>query len=628
MKDSRNQKSLILFAAFLLLMLSVPGCSVFSSDSPKSDPHSFANYLEVPVKHIDLTLKVDFHKQELTGKAQLTITNSAGSQQLILDTHGLVIERVTIGKEESPANFSLGDSVEFLGRPLSISISPETSIITIYYHTRPAALALQWLSPEQTAGGKYPFLFTQSQAILARTWIPCQDTPANKITYAAHIEVPPSLRAVMSAKPTFSDPTKGIYEFEMAQRIPPYLMALAVGELEYRPLGPRSGVYAEPSIIAKAAFEFADTEKMIDIDEKICGPYRWDKYDILVLPPSFPFGGMENARLTFATPTVIAGDRSLVALIAHELSHSWSGNLVTCAAWDDFWLNEGMTTYLENRVMEELYGVPYARMLSVLGYEDLMEEMKVMGEDSPDTRLKLSLTGRDPDDGFTGIPYEKGRLFLTMLEQAFGREKWDSFLKAYFDKYAFQSITTEDFLAFLREQLIREDQAMESLLKIDEWIYKAGLPDNCPVPTSPEFARVEQQVKSWLDGTPVTQLQTDNWTALHWLHFLRSLPNPLSEAQMTELDKNFHFTDSQNSEILFAWLKLSIASHYQPAEPTLERFLITVGRRKFLEPLYKELAKTPEGLQKAKAIYQKARNHYHPLTYHSIDEILGEKGVG
>ncbi|RMF57739.1 MAG: M1 family peptidase, partial [Calditrichaeota bacterium] len=567
-----------------------------------------------------------FNKKELSGTARLSIKNHDGSNKLILDTNGLDIVSVTDRDGETPLPFHLGDSLKYLGRPLEITITPKTTEVVVYYHTRPGALALQWLEPDQTTSKQFPFLFTQSQAILARSWVPCQDTPGNKITYSATIKVAPPLRAVMSATPVQSDVENGVYRFRMDKPIPPYLIALAVGELEYRPLGPRSGVYAEPALIAKAAAEFRDTEKMIHIAEKLWGPYRWDRYDILVLPPSFPFGGMENARLTFVTPTVLAGDRSLVALIAHELSHSWSGNLVTCKVWNDFWLNEGFTTYLENRIMEELYGKDFAMMLSVLGYHDLLEEMEEMGTNSPDTRLKLSLEGRDPDEGLTGVPYEKGRLFLTLLENAFGRQKWDAFLKSYFDKYAFQAITTEDFLNYLNQQLIKGNQELQSLLMINQWVYESGLPENCPIPESREFARVEREVEKWLNGMPAIKINSENWTALHWLHFLRSLPPTLSQEQMKELDDTFHFTQSQNSEILFVWLKLSIHNHYSAADSTLQNFLMTVGRRKFVLPLYKEMIKTEKGKQRAREIYLKARSHYHPVTYLSIDPLLDVSG--
>ncbi len=602
-------------------------CSRSGSDAEAvQDPHSFARPDEVVMTHLDWDATVDFATQRIEGTAKITIQNKTGARKLYLDTRDLTVERVTIGENGEETAFELGAPRDFMGQPLLIDIKPETRVVTVAYHTAPTAAALQWLTPAQTAGKKHPFLFTQSQAILARTWIPCQDSPGIRFTYNARVQVDPTLMAVMSASNPREKNDSGEYRFVMNQPIPAYLLALAVGDIEFRDLGPRSGVYAEPPVIAKAAYEFADTEKMIAAAEKLYGPYRWERYDIIVLPPSFPFGGMENPRLTFATPTILAGDRSLVSLVAHELAHSWSGNLVTNATWNDFWLNEGFTTYFENRIMEAVYGVDYAQMLAVLGYQDAVEEINRLGS-GKDTHLKLDLAGRDPDEGMTSIAYDKGRLFLRMLEEHFGREKWDPFLRSYFDKFAFQTMTTEGFLEYLRKNLIKGDQALEEKLKIDEWVYGPGLPENCPVPKSNEFAKVEAQIAAWQNGTPARQLATDGWTTHHWLHFLRNLPREMTPARMKDLDAAFRFTQSGNSEITCAWLELAIQNNYRAADKRLEEFLTTVGRRKFLKPLYEALAKTPQGLEKARKIYQKARPGYHPVSYQTIDQILGVAGA-
>jgi leukotriene A-4 hydrolase/aminopeptidase len=588
----------------------------------RQDPHSFARPHEVVVTHLDLDLLVDFNARKISGTARLQLDNKTAAHQLYLDTRDLNIERVTLGEEETPAVFELGEPKEILGQSLEIEIQPGTKLVCIYYSTKPEAAALQWLAPEQTAGGKKPFLFTQSQAILARTWIPCQDSPGVRITYSARIKTDPELLAVMSAEnPTVKNPD-GVYEFKMSQPIPSYLLALAVGDLEFRQLGPRTGVYAEPAVIAKAAWELADTEKMMAAAEKLYGLYRWGRYDIIILPPSFPFGGMENPRLTFATPTILAGDRSLVALVAHELAHSWSGNLVTNATWNDFWLNEGVTTYIEHRIMEEVYGVNYASMLAVLSYHELQGAVTKFGANSPDTHLHLNLAGRDPDAAMADIAYEKGYYFLRTLEETFGREKWDAFLKNYFDRFAFQTITSAEFLDYLRQQLIKGDTRLEKQLQLDAWVYGPGIPANAAQAHSEEFEKVKMQLNGWLGGQPATDLNTGDWTTHHWLHFIRNLPETLSQQQMAELDAAFHFTDSGNSEILTAWLINVINHRYEPAYPALEAFLTRVGRRRFLEPLYEELAKTPEGLQMAKRIYQKARPGYHAISVKTIDEIL------
>lgn len=589
----------------------------------EKDPHSFASPADVVVKHLNLDLSVDFDNKQLAGKATLQIENRTGAKELRLDTRDLTIQKVTLDKAEAAATFSLGEEQKFLGRGLTVGITPETREVNIYYHTSPQAGALQWLEPSQTAGKKRPFLFTQSQAILARTWVPCQDTPGVRMTYHAKVKVPGDLLAVMSATNSSQLNAQGVYEFDMPQAIPSYLLALAVGDLAFRSLGTRSGVYAETSVVDKAAYEFADIEKMIGAAEALYGPYRWERYDVIVLPPSFPFGGMENPRLTFATPTVLAGDRSLVSLIAHELAHSWSGNLVTNATWNDFWLNEGFTNYFENRIMEKINGRNYSEMLAQLGLQGLRDEVAAISKEHPeDTRLHLELAGRDPDEGMTNIAYDKGFMFLRMIEESVGRERWDAFLRKYFDTFAFQSLTTSHFVQYLRDNLIAGDKALEEKLKLEQWIYQPGLPDNCPKIEATEFAKVEEQLKALQAGTAAKDLRTEGWTTQHWLHFLSKLPDSLSKAQMSDLDAAFGFTKTGNSEILSAWLMRAIAGKYEAAYPALENFLLSQGRRKFLKPLYTELAKTAEGKAMAQKIYQKARPTYHSVSYSTIDEIL------
>ncbi|MEW6210433.1 MAG: M1 family aminopeptidase/hydrolase, partial [Acidobacteriota bacterium] len=442
------------------------------------DIHSFANADQARVRHIDLDWDVLFDRKILRGAATLTIERvDPQARTLTLDTRKLKIARVEIssnGKTFSETTFRLGDADAILGSPLTIDIGERATRVRIEYETSPEASGLQWLDPAQTAGKKHPFVFTQSQAIHARSWIPLQDTPSVRITYTARVRTPPNLLAVMSAE---NDPRvrrNGNYFFRMRQAIPSYLIALAAGDLIFSSLGPRTGVYAERTVIRKAAREFADTEKMVAATERLYGRYRWGRYDLLVLPPSFPFGGMENPRLTFATPTIIAGDKSLVSLVAHELAHSWSGNLVTNATWSDFWLNEGFTTYLERRIIEALYGREREEMEAALGRQDLLREIEAF--DERDEILHIDLAGRDPDDGATRVPYEKGALFLRHLEETFGRARFDLFLKSYFARFAFQSITTADFIDYLKKNLIDKNPALAAKVPVEEWIFKPGLP--------------------------------------------------------------------------------------------------------------------------------------------------------
>jgi len=588
------------------------------------DVHSLSKPEEAKVTHYDLDLNVDFNTKIITAKVTCTIETKAGSKQLILDTHDLKIDKVTIGKDEKPTTFILSEPVKYLGQALIIDIEEGTKTATIYYSTSPTAAAIQWLDKEQTAGKKHPFLFTQSQAILARTWIPCQDSPGLRITYSARIKCPKELMAVMSASNPTALSADGVYHFNMPNPIPSYLLALAIGDLVFKPIGKRTGVYAEPATIDKAVHEFVDLEKMLVAAEKLYGPYDWERYDVLVLPPSFPFGGMENPRLTFATPTILAGDRSLTSLIAHELAHSWSGNLVTNATWDDFWMNEGFTVYFERRIMEALYGKPFADMQAVLGFRDLMIDVNAVGIDGEDSHLKLNLKDRDPDDGMTKVAYEKGYFLLRLIEETIGRERLDAFLIKYFKSHAFQTITTEQFLDYYDRELIKGDTALADKIRIKDWIYKPGIPANCPVIKSERFEEVEAEAAKFTSGTPAKNLNTKDYQTNEWMHFLSKLPESMDLAKMNDLDATFHFTQSGNSEVLFLWLERVIHSKYTAGYQALENFLTEVGRRKFVKPLYAAMLKTPDGLTMAKAIYAKARQNYHSVTRNTVDEMINK----
>ncbi|HEV2448165.1 MAG TPA: M1 family metallopeptidase, partial [Candidatus Sulfopaludibacter sp.] len=490
-----------------------------------------------------------FDRRILEGSATIHFDRLAPGN-LVLDTRGLEIRRV-----ENAAGFALGAPDEILGAPLRIE-EPAGNWVRIHYATSPGASGLQWLDPPQTAGKRRPFLYTQSQAIHARSWIPLQDSPGVRITFDAAIRTPAGLCAVMGAG-------RQAGRFHMEQSVPSYLIALAAGDLVFRELGPRSGVYAEPEVVDAAAAEFADTEAMMAAVEEMFGPYRWGRYDLLVLPPSFPFGGMENPCLTFTTPTILTGDKSLVSLVAHELAHSWSGNLVTNATWSDFWLNEGFTVYLERRILEKVYGLERAEMEAVLGRQELDREMAGLAE--VDRVLHIDLNGRDPDDVCTLVPHEKGALLLRTLEQAVGRPRFDAFLRGYFDHFAFRSITTAEFLAYLHHKL-------PTVLPVEEWIVRPGIPAGAAEPHTEAFANSRKAA----------------WNTHHWLHFLRSQDRP----DMARLDTQYRLTESRNAEILAEWLRMSIRENYAPAWPRLEEFLCAVGRRKFVRPLFMELMKT------------------------------------
>ena len=587
-----------------------------------SDPHSFSNPAIAYVKHLDLDLNVDFEKQQINGKASWTIDNKAKAKEIIFDNSKLNIEKITLGPDETPTTFSFGKEEEFIGKALKVAISPETDQVHIYYTTDKQASALQWLTPQQTAGKKHPYLFTQSESIAARSWIPCQDSPGIRFTYNAVVTVPKALLALMSAEnPTIKNDS-GVYHFKQVHAIPSYLLALAVGDIAFKAVDSRTGVYAEPSVLQKAVWEFADMGKMVTAAEKLYGPYRWGRYDLLVLPPSFPFGGMENPNLTFITPTIIAGDRSLVSIICHELAHSWSGNLVTNATWNDFWLNEGFTNYFERRIDEELYGKKEADMQAVFARHALDDAIADMGATSKDTHLKTDYTGRNPDEGTNDIAYEKGYFFLRSIEAAVGREKFDAFLRGYFDGHAFHSLTTEQFLDYLNRHLIQGDPKLEQQIDVKAWVYGPGIPANIVAVGAERFKVIDALLAKWQKTGQVSALSKEIVSSNEKRYFISRLPADLTAVQMSALDATFHFTASNNTDVQLAWYTLAIRHHYGAADQRIKTYLIENGRMWHIIPLYKELLKTPEGTKTAKDIYKTARGNYHPMTYLAIDKLL------
>ncbi len=611
---------------FLLVSCNQEQKTVTYEEIPDAkDVHSYAQPQIAKITHLDLDLSIDFSDHIISGTASYDIETAENADQIILDVNNLNIDSVWLGEANGnriPTTFQVGSATDFMGAPLTIDISPNTNKITVRYSTNPEAAALQWLEPVQTLGKSDPFLFTQGQAILTRTWIPIQDSPGIRYTYSARVQVPSGLLALMSASNPMEKSDDGLYSFEMQQPIPAYLMALAVGNIEFQAISDRTGVYAEPGMLEDAAYEMADLEKMVVATESLYGPYLWDRYDLIVLPPSFPFGGMENPRLTFATPTIIAGDRSLTALVAHELAHSWSGNLVTNATWDDFWLNEGHTVYIERRIMEALYGRPYSEMLAKLGLQDLTATIDDMGPASEDSHLKLSLDGRDPDDGMNDVAYEKGYLLLRTLEELAGREIFDAYLKAYFEAYKFKSLSTEQWESYVHQHLI---DPHDLDIDLSAWLYAPGIPAEHAQPVSNKFDQVDRHASEFIRLGRLDRSSTKDWSTHEWLHFIRQIPADLHVSFYEKLDDVYALSDSGNSEILAAWLEKSIQSGYLRDHnlPQLRAFLVEVGRRKFLSPLYRALKENGE-LALAREIFEEARPNYHSVSSNSISALLGD----
>ncbi|SBV37006.1 Peptidase M1 membrane alanine aminopeptidase [uncultured Stenotrophomonas sp.] len=596
--------------------------------SRSHDESSYAEPDKVVVKDLALDLNVDFDQKQIGGTATYALEwKDKDARQLMLDTRELSVEKVEALAADgaaTPLQFELAPADKVFGSKLSIQAPQQPASVRITYHTAPTASGLQWLDPAMTEGKKLPFMFSQSQAIHARSWVPLQDTPSVRFTYEAHVTSRPDVMVLMSADNDPKAARDGDYSFKMPQPIPSYLLAIAAGDLVFEPISQRSGVWAEPAMVNKAAKEFEDTEKMIGAAEKLYGEYRWGRYDMLVLPPSFPFGGMENPRLTFATPTVIVGDKSLVSLVAHELAHSWSGNLVTNASWKDIWLNEGFTTYVQARITEALYGQEAAEMEREIDQTDLLAEVKEMNP--ADQALALPpLTERDPDEALSNVAYVKGAWFLQFLEQRFGREVFDPFLRGWFDDHAFQSANTDQFVDYLKQNLLPKNPTAVTDAELHAWLDEPGIPAFAPKARSRGFAVVDTARIALLgsDDLPSNQV-TGQWSTQEWVRFIDGLGKTMPVEKLAQLDKAYRFTGTANGEIAMRWYPLAIRSGYGEAQAAAGEFIQRVGRRKLILPIYAELLKTPEGLAFAKDVFAKAQPGYHPITTASVEDMIAK----
>ena len=591
-----------------------------------TDPHSFAKLDQGMVRHLELDLAVDFGRRQLRGTATLFVKRADGTEgarggRLDLDTRDLTIEGIEdLGGV--PLKWDLHAADPVLGARLSVRVPEGTPGLRIHYATSPEASALQWLGPEHTAGGEQPFLFSQCQAIHARSMVPLQDSPRVRFTYDASLTIPRDLMAVMSSAPGEVRPARAPdmrrLRFHMGQPIPSYLLALAVGDLSSKELGPRSVIWAEPATLEAAASEFSGMDAMLLAAEELFGPYRWDRFDALVMPPAFPYGGMENPRMTFLTPTLLAGDKSLVNVLTHELAHSWSGNLVTNATLDDFWLNEGFTVWAERRILEQLEGEGAVTLHAAIGRAGLDEAIERFGADSPNTRLKTDTAGQDPDAVYSLVPYEKGYLFVRLLEETVGREAFDAFVRQYIERFAFCSISTEDFEAFLAEAL----PGVAERVSAEAWLRGEGVPANAPRSESAHLKKLQSLARGITKGKRPTLKVAAAWSVTDWQVYLQALPAELPQEDCQWLDESFELTASRNAEILAAWLRIAARSGYEASYPRLRSFLGEVGRMKYLKPLYGALHASEATMYMARDIFDENAAHYHPVARAGLQAML------
>jgi len=582
-----------------------------------SDPHSYVDISQGKIKHIKFNIYVDFGKQVLNLKARYRMDRPVNGS-LFLDTRDIDPYRIYTDEAEITWEKDMQDSI--LGERLHLKNLESVSEFTIELTTSSNASALQWLTPAQTTGGEHPFLYTQCQILHARSIFPCQDSPSVRFTYEAEVDAPAPLIAVMGAARIEAGPT---YKYKMSQPIPSYLFALAVGNLTFRPIGPRTGIYAEPEMIEAAAWEFAENEQKLTEAEKLLGPYLWDRYDLLIMPRSFPFGGMENPRLTFCSAALIVGDRRWAYVIAHELAHAWTGNLITNATWEDFWLNEGWTTYTENRISEILEGDEYTQLVNTGDYLDLLEAMKRFGMDSEMTCLKYSQKGLDPEEVFSFIPYSKGHYFLKLLERLAGRKAFDAFIQKYISRYKFQSLTTEAFAGFLKQELPDVVEKTD----LDEWLYKPGLPNDAPQFQSRLYDELVVAVDNLKKGSLPTQDQIAAWIPWQLYYFLAMLPEELSIEDCRALEELFGFRDYPDFGWLTPFYVCAIQSGYQEILPTIEEMASSYGRLAYLGKVFRALVKAEWSRELARPLFERYRETYHPITATQIENILKEAGL-
>jgi aminopeptidase N len=577
------------------------------------DPHSYADDAHPRVSRFSLEARVDFAAQVLHAEVLLSLS-APRAGPLDLDTRGLEVSGVAT-QDGRPVPFVLHPEAPILGARLSLTLPDRCTAVRVTYRTSPGASALQWLEPSQTLGGRQPFLFSQCQALHARSVVPLQDSPRHRVTWNARLTIPRALQAVMAGAPVSrtEEGEEAVVRFDMPQTIPPYLFAFAVGELAAKDISARTRVWAEPGLLAAAASEFSQVEQLMGAAEGLFGPYDWDRFDLLVMPPSFPYGGMENPRLTFLTPTLIAGDGSLVDVVAHELAHSWTGNLVTNATAEHFWLNEGFTVYAERRIMEVVRGPEVAALSAALGRRSLEDVVAQLADRPGLSRLRTHLEGVDPDEVMSVVPYEKGFLFLVALERAVGRPRFDAMLASYLGAHRFGSVTTEDFEAVVR----REFPGLLERVGAPAWLDADGVPANAPAFRSARLEALEA-----LGDRPPDEALARAWSPTEWVLWLDRLPRPAGAEALAVLDARFGLTGAGNMEVAVAWLKLAVTSGYRPAFGRLEEVLRTIGRMKYLRPLYGALAAREETREQALAWFARFRGRYHPIARQVVEHLL------
>ena len=614
------------------------------------DVNTYSNFQEIIQRKVDLEVDIDFEKKSMFGNIKTTyeILNQS-LENIILDLHGPEISSVSLVNEEYE-NINLDYSIydknedkEALGTPLVINLSAlkdkykkeydniflnKNIIISIDFKTNENCNGIQYLTKEQTRTKSYPFMFTQCEAILCRTLFPIQDTPSVKSTYKVKTSISSPLTFLFGGilKSHYYDcaTKKKINCFEQNIPIPSYLVAFVAGELEFAKISNRCGVWTEKGLASLAAKEFIDAEKYIEIAEKYLNhPYEWKIYNILVLPFSFPFGGMENPNLTFVTPALLAGDKSMSNVIGHEISHSWTGNLVTNKNWKNFWVNEGFTKFMERKLDKILLGEEMSKLESIVGNNSLISAIKMFGEDSHFTSLSPDYTGIDPDDGFSTIPYEKGYQFLCYLEEKVGEDNFQKIMGNYIEKYKYKSVDWTDFKS-VYEEFVKQNYEGRNARKIlnvidwDKWVTEKGFPSYKMEFKSKYTEEVDQLINKFInkENNKENALKLfKEWHTNVKLVFLERILKNLEnfdESIILEIKKELNLVEDYNDDIKAIWYEITLQKGMKDEIENVKNFLKTHGRLKYLKPLYFSWMKLD--LDDSMTFFEENKIIYHPIA--------------
>ena len=624
------------------------------------DISSYSNFNEIIQKELDIDISLDFEKKQMIGKMDINyeIINQEISK-IILDLKGPEIVSVEyIQKDEEgedlksiKLNYEIYSENEFkdsLGTPLIIYldniknnkevdykkiIELKTLLIRIQFITTEKCTGIQFLTKEQTYTKKYPFMFTQCEAIQCRSLFPVQDSPSVKSTYKVTTSIESPLTflfgGIIKTKYYDSNTKKNITLFEQNIPIPSYLVAFVAGELEYGRISERCGVWTEVGLCKKACNEFKDAETYIKIaEEYLDHPYEWEVYNLLVLPFSFPYGGMENPNLTFVTPALLAGDRSMSNVIGHEISHSWTGNLVTNKNWKNFWVNEGFTTFMERKLDSALLGEDMENLEAIVGNNELIADIKLLGEDSEYTKLSADYGGNDPDDGFSTAPYEKGYQFLIYIEKLIGKDVFKEVMQKYIKKYRLKSVDHTAFKGVL-EEVIKEkfkEKADEIIGKIDweKWLYEKGIPKYTNEFSSEYLKDAEKLAEDFLNEKEDNETVLKKFKEWHtnvklaFLNYLSEHKDKINETICQNLKKKLNLAEEYNSEIKYMWYLLALDKKIESEIPNIKKFLETHGRLKYIRPIY--FAWMEKDFNEAKEFFDKVKYLYHPFGRRMIQE--------